>query len=343
MKILCIGEEWRGSNASGLFYAISRIGCQVQIVNELKFVNTAGSAFLTKGVNYLIRPLQIADFNQQLIAAAKYFKPQVILVYKGAFVEPETIMQWKRDGILTVNFFPDVSFLAHGKRIPSCVPLYDHIFSTKTFAAADLKKNFGILQEKVTFIPHGFDPLVHRKMRQVMEEFQCDVSFIGNYSPHKAEYLATLKSKYPDTLQIWGGTWKRLRGRELNNTIKGIAISGDLYASAINSSSVNLALLSEKVLGASSGDQITSRSFHIPGAGGFMLHERTDEIALYFVEGEEMGCFSGAEEMLDKLQYYLKHENERRKIQEKGHQRALRDHSLDERAGRVLRILNSKL
>lgn len=343
MKILCIGEEWRGSNASGLFYALSRIGCITNVVNELKYVSVHAGSLKAKTLNRIIRPIQIADFNHQLVSITHSFNPELVLVYKGAYIMPETIQYWKKLALPVVNFFPDVSFLAHGKYIPLCVPLYDHIFTTKTFVANDLHINFGYDKSKVSFIPHGFDPLIHRKLAATNSEFQCDASFIGNHSAHKEAYLSRLPMKCPDiNLKVWGSTWINSSNASLKKAIQNTGVIGDLYALALNESRINIGLLSERVSGASSGDQITSRTFHIPGSGGFMLHQRTEEVLQYFDEGKEMACFDSQDELVDKVRYYLAHEAERNAIKEAGYQRAQQFYSLDKRAAQILEVLKQR-
>jgi spore maturation protein CgeB len=340
-NVLCIGQEWRGSNASGLFYALSRIGCTINIYNERTYVSVQASSLSGKIVNKLANPFQISDFNTAIKKAVNTYQPDLILVYKGAYVYPETIDFWHKRGLPVVNFFPDVSFLAHGKLIPKCIPRYDHIFTTKTFAARDLQRQFNVPADKVTFVPHGFDPMIHRKLEpNNQSSFKCDASFIGNYSPHKASYLAAVVDQLPDIdLRIWGGTWSQNTAPALNKAIQGAGIQGDFYTLALNSGKINIALLSEKVAGASSGDQITSRTFHIPGAGGFMLHQRTNEVLEYFREEVEMACFGSKDELAYKIRYYLKHEVERKSIQQKGYERAQKEYSLDQRAKGIVDLL----
>lgn len=343
IKILCIGEEWRGSNASGLFYAFSRIGCTTTVINELAHISLRGSGFLTKAMNRIVRSTQIRDFNSQLIKISKSVKSDLVLIYKGAFIEPETIQFWKNLGVPVVNFFPDVSFLAHGKYIPKCVPLYDHIFTTKTFGAKDLQYHFGCAPSKVSFIPHGFDPLIHRKLHVLQSSFSCEASFIGNYSKHKESYLVSAMERYPELdLKIWGTTWSQSRSSLLSGAIQDVAVLGDSYSLALNSSKINIALLSEAVEGASSGDQITSRTFHIPGSGGFMLHQRTNEVLEYFEEDKEMVCFGSIEEMTEKMRYYLVNDEKRRNIREAGYLHAQKSYSLDCRTIQMLKILEAR-
>lgn len=344
MKILCIGEEWRGSNASGLFNAFSRKGFSIEIVNDLKFISLASVSVGAKIGNRLVRYFQVKDFNLQISRIANRLNPDLVLIYKGSFVYPETILSIKKKGIPVINFFPDVSFTAHGKYIPFCIPLYDHIFTAKSFGAADLERNFNYTSQKVSFVPHGFDPLVHKRVNPSTDKsIACEASFIGNYSKDKFSKLSKLKELMPNLdLKIWGGIWISYLDEPLKNAIQGIAVSGDSYALAINSSKVNIALLSGLVKGASSGDQITSRTFDIPSAGGFMIHQRTDEVKLYYVEDQEICCFDSMEELADKIKFYLGNEKERLAIAERGYQRSLKEHSLDARCAQIISILNEK-
>lgn len=342
-RILCVGQEWRGSDASGLFYAFSRNGCAINVVNDRTYVSASAFHTLGKLVQTVIRPVQLREFNNYLLRTTEFFRPHFVLVFKGPFVVRETILAWKKKGIPVINYFPDVSMTAHGRHIPQSVPFYDFIFTTKSFGIADLKERFGYPSEKAHFIPHGFDPMIHRKISDSENTFRCDASFVGTYSKHKEKYLAAVKTAQPEIdLKVWGGNWDQSSIPGLQSAIQGIGVHGDLFAMAINQSSINIALLSEKVKGASRGDQITSRTFQIPGAGGFMLHQRTDEVRQYFKEDEEMVCFDSEDELVHKVSFYKGREAERKRIRENGYLRAQRDHSQDSRAKEIITILRQK-
>jgi spore maturation protein CgeB len=83
-------------------------------------------------------------------------------------------------------------------------------------------------------------------------------------------------------------------------------------------------------------DVITSRTFHIPASGGFMLHERTPEVQELFEEGKECAFFSDAQELARKVEYYLTHDEERRHIAEAGRTRCIESgYSVDDRASAI--------
>jgi spore maturation protein CgeB len=109
------------------------------------------------------------------------------------------------------------------------------------------------------------------------------------------------------------------------------------YAKAIQAARINLGILFEGGPSAPKGDVITARTFEIPGAGGFMLHERTEEALQYFQEGKECAFYSDPDELVAKIAYYLKHPEEREAIAAAGRQRALSSgYSVDARAETVL-------
>jgi len=342
MRVLSIGPLWRGSNAGGLFRALSRAGCFVEILDEFYYVSLKSRNKATKIAERLLRPRQEREFNDAIKSTVTVFKPDVLLVYKGVFVQPETLLFAREKGCQLALFYPDVSMTAHGDNIPKSIPLYDIVFTTKTFGIKDMQSKYGV--KNAHFIPHGFDPDIHRPLPTGDEEqqiFGCDASFIGTWSAKKEAILSRLKEAIPDlNLKIWGDQWWRTTTENIKSSIQGRPVVGDLYALAIQCSSINLGILSEQVAGSSSGDLITSRTFHIPAASGFMLHERNEESILYFTEGKEAAFFDGAEELISKTRQYLNSPDKRNAIREAGYQRAIKDHSLDVRAQQILGLLN---
>ena len=86
-------------------------------------------------------------------------------------------------------------------------------------------------------------------------------------------------------------------------------------------------------------DNITSRTFHIPSCGGFMLHERTPEIGLYYEEKKEIDCFSDPQELAQKVRYYLEHEDERERMREAAYERTHRENMWQHRAAFIEQTL----
>ncbi|MEM7202215.1 MAG: glycosyltransferase [Planctomycetota bacterium] len=76
-----------------------------------------------------------------------------------------------------------------------------------------------------------------------------------------------------------------------------------------------------------SGLQIKARNFEVPGCGGFMLSSATPHLDRYFVEGHEVVTFGDEDDLLEKVRYYLDHDDERLGIARRGWQRCVAEHS----------------
>jgi hypothetical protein len=338
LRILMVCDLWQGSDSYALARAFRRAGHSVTIISDSTYYGREWRSPLLRFARKVLRPLIVRDFNDALTRAAEGLQPHLLFVCKGILVEPRAILAARRAGATAVLWWPDVSFLAHGPSIPRAVPHYDWIFTTKTFGLADLKAKFGF--DHASFLPHAFHPEVHRKFRADASDearYGCDVSFIGTWSPKKQKLLEALVARYPHLkLKIWGMQWERA-GPSLARWVESREVLGAEYAKAIRLSKINLGILSEARQGSSSGDLVTARTFHIPACGGFMLHERTEEVAEFFEEGRECGMFAGAPEMVDKVGYYLDRPGEREAVAEAGHLRCLNSgHSVDDRARAML-------
>ena len=338
LRILMVCDLWQGSDSYALARAFRRTGHSVTIVSDSTYYGREWRSPVLRAARRLMRPFIVRDFNEALIKSAQGLAPHLLFVCKGQLVEPYAIEAAKKAGALAALWWPDVSFFAHGPSIPRSVPHYDWVFTTKTFGLNDLKAKFDMT--RASFLPHAFHPEVHRKFRcdaSDHERYGCDVSFIGTWSPKKQALLEALVAAQPDVkLKIWGMQWEKA-GAGLARWVESREVLGAEYAKAIRLSKVNLGILSEMRKGASSGDLITARTFHIPACGGFMLHERTCEVSEFFVEGRECGMFDGAKEMVEKVGYYLEHAAERETVAEAGHVRCLHSgNSVDDRVRAIL-------
>jgi spore maturation protein CgeB len=77
------------------------------------------------------------------------------------------------------------------------------------------------------------------------------------------------------------------------------------------------------------------RVFDILGAGGFCLTNFQEGIREHFMDGEDLVMYTSAEDMLEKIQYYLKHEEERKKIAKQGHE-TVKKYSYENTLGKML-------
>ena len=83
---------------------------------------------------------------------------------------------------------------------------------------------------------------------------------------------------------------------------------------------------------------IPLRVLDIMACGGFVLSNRQPEITEYFEEGVEIVTFGSMEECIDKVHYYLSHEEERRQIAEAGYRKVKNEFSYEAGLARLFGV-----
>lgn len=84
---------------------------------------------------------------------------------------------------------------------------------------------------------------------------------------------------------------------------------------------------------------IPLRVWDIMGSGGFLITNRQSEMKLFFKEGESIVTFSSYRELMEKCDYYKKHEGERKKIIENSLSIVRKYHTYDVRMGEMFEAL----
>lgn len=335
---MVVCDQWLGSNGFAGLKALRRAGWSAQVVAEWEYVPVKWAAPALRAAARLLRRAAVSEFNTALTTEIERSAAELLLVFKGTFVKRETIERARAAGTRAYCFYPDVSTRTHGPYIPRALAGYDWVFTTKRFGISDMAEQLKVSRASV--LPHGYDPDLHRPLAlhaRDVARYGCDVSFIGTWSPKKEGILASLLERLPAIkTRIWGAQWARARHPLVRAVASAHSIEGDEYVRAICASTINLAILSERRGGASSDDQITSRTFHIPASGGFMLHERTAELMEYFVENESVACFGDVDELAAQVTRFLGDAIARRGIAQGGRAAVVPLHGWDARIREIL-------
>lgn len=87
---------------------------------------------------------------------------------------------------------------------------------------------------------------------------------------------------------------------------------------------------------------IPLRAMDILGCGGFLLTNFQEDLLRLFTPGEDFVFYESREDLMDKIEYYLAHEDERRAIAENGHRKVLQGHTYKDRIREIVRIVTGK-
>ena len=104
--------------------------------------------------------------------------------------------------------------------------------------------------------------------------------------------------------------------KALNNCNKGPVDYQNVMPKVFNTSKINLHISLRSI-----HTGMPLRMLDIMGCGGFLLSNAQEELLEFFDEGHHMVTYRSIDECLDKINYYLKHEDERKKIAQAGFER----------------------
>lgn len=121
-----------------------------------------------------------------------------------------------------------------------------------------------------------------------------------------------------------------------NISLKGIASSLDGMPKVFKCSKINLNLTAK---GIQSGASL--RIFDVLGCGGFLLSNYQAELPELFDVGKEIVLFESEKDLLEKISYYLEHDEEREAIAHNGYEKVKQEFSYRARLKLMLDVYSS--
>ena len=85
------------------------------------------------------------------------------------------------------------------------------------------------------------------------------------------------------------------------------------------------------------------RMFETTGMGSLLISEDAPNASDLFRAGQEIVTYSGVEELVDKIEYYLDHDSERAEIARAGQSKTLNTHNTVERGKQIISIFERYL
>jgi len=333
MRALIVGTERYGSLGQMCHDALTEIGVESHAFDYRREARIHGIGSQVPGLRRVMRLWKQYRMNQHLVRQAARIQPDVVLVLKGELISPSTLSAVNsRTQARLVNWNPDNPFnpLNTTPALLKSIPVYDLHFTWHQ-ALADRLEKAGA--PRVAYLPFGYDPRLHHPVELTSNEraaLATDVCFCGTWEPKRERLLAHVTDF---GLGIWGNGWENLAlDSPLRACWRGPAIYGDDLSSVYSASRIVLNFLREQ-----NRDAHNMRTFETPATGAFQLTTRSRQVAAWFTEGREIGCFESPQELARQVKYYLGHEAERRQVAQAGYQRLKRNtHTYAERMQRVM-------
>lgn len=342
MKILFVGESWRGSCARSLKEALARnpVVC-LDEVNEDLFIPKPRARWL-RAINRVLRPAFRHELYREILYRAVALKPDIVMAYKGFSIEAEFVMRLKAAGCWVVNVYPDCSPHAHGAAHKKAVGAYDLVISSKPFHPASWQSVYDY-PNPCAFVPQGYDPSLHL-VSEPQAETRFDIILVATCRPEYVELMKELARLLAADLKvgIGGHGWMAHRDKFPPNWVFAGELHGRAYIDWLRQGKICLAPVTREVIidgVRQPGDEDTTRTYELAAAHCFFIHRRTDFVQRLYDEATEVPMYDTPEELANKILHFLPRDDERGAMAAASHRRAVPSYSLDSRAEEIVKAL----
>ncbi len=229
-----------------------------------------------------------------------------------------------------VLWFPDA--LSNFKKSMFLIAKYDFLFFVDKYIVEELKND---LKLNTYFLPQACYPKYHNKVELTvkdLEKFACDIANAGNMYPSR---IALYKQLQKYDLKMWGSppaVWAK--DNSLHKIMQNQVVHNHEKSKAFNAAKIVLNNLHPAVI-----NGVNKRTFEIDGCGGFQITKYRPIVESLFENDKEIVTYSKFDELIEKIDYYLNHENERKIIAEAGMKRAHKDHTYEVRLKEMLKLI----
>lgn len=275
--------------------------------------------------------------NRCLLELAESWKPDVCLVlpYTDEFM-PETIEQLNRHTITIAYFFDDMWRVNYSR---FWAKYYRYVTTSDINGVAKFR-NDG--HDNAIYSPFACNETVYRK-KNLNPKY--DVSFVGGFHPFR-KWLLSRIAKAGIGTYVRGYGWPG--GPVDQEEMIDIFNQSRINLNISNSVSWDLRYLLSSIRGAAITfrsaikrdtkvrEQVKGRNFEINACGAFQFSYYVEGLEKSYSIGDEIVVYASPEELVEKIQYYLRHDGDARRIAENGFNRTIRDHTMRSRLQAIL-------
>jgi spore maturation protein CgeB len=356
MRILLIGDWHSEVHEEWVFRAFKTLGHEVYpfpwhryFQPQRSLASPAGKLekYFLKIQNRIILGPKVTTLNREVLHAVDQFGPDMVFVYRGTHLWPDTLRRIKEKHPASVlvgynNDNPFVPGQVYGlwRLFLRGVSYYDLVLAYRPQNVTDFElagaKRVHLLRS--WFVPERNHPV--ELSQEDQEQYGSDVVFAGNYEPQgRLEWLEEIaRTGFKLRLFGPGQYWNKIIRKSpwLSHLAPVNQVWGEDYNKALCGAKVALCLLSKL-----NQDTYTRRCFEIPATKTMLLSEYSDDLATLYIEGVEAEFFRSKDELIDKLNRYVPNEALRQNVAEAGYRRVMADgHDVLSRMRQVISWVN---
>jgi spore maturation protein CgeB len=296
------------------------------------------SAFQSK-----VKELVVAQPNEELVRNAEVHSPDLIFVLDGMFVKPEQLIQLKQLGIHTALWLADDPYYTD---ITALFVLHYHHVFTLELSCVSFYQELGC--PRVNYLPFAANPTIY-KPQYSPSHLRKDIRFIGSAYWNRVavfDQIASFLANHNTSISgIW---WDRLKNYSLlgKQIDLGKWMSPEETASSYSSSKIVINLHRDSNDESYNNNSLhvgaispNPRTFEISACAALQLTDIREDISRFYTLGHEIVTYASPQELVEKLEYFLINEEERKQIAINGMKRTLAEHTYEQRLEQALEYI----
>jgi spore maturation protein CgeB len=271
-----------------------------------------------------------------VLAQAGEYRPDVIYVQNPRYLSSRTLRRLRGTGAAIVGQI--------GSRAPSRLRL--RLFDLIVTSFPHFVGAFSRVGVPSAYLPIGFDERVLERLESERAPTSTEAAvFVGalNRSQHWGANALLERAAARAPIDFWGYLARGWRagwpaGSPMVTRYRGEAWGIEMYRV------LRAARIAVNRHGAIAGKYANNmRLYEATGVGAMLLTEAKENLGELFESGVEVETYATEDELVEKTNYYLQHEEERRAIAAAGQARTLSDHTYARRMSELIDILRREL
>jgi spore maturation protein CgeB len=273
---------------------------------------------IVKALNQCVRDVKVVTLKHDLVNISKSYMPDIALFFSsGVYLEHYKIEGLKRLGIKTIHWFTDDPYYFDYTKFKAS--FFDVIFTQEKSCVAHYKSS-GC--KNVHFLPLAANLDVFQP-KEVEDKYKSDILFIGNAFRNRVNLFDSIADYlYRKDTKIVGNNWERLKNYSLlRPKIYSSWATPEETAKYYNGAKIVLnihRLHDDSLINYNSNKikatSVNPRTFEISACGAFQLTDIRKDLPTFYTPGVDISMYKSPQELLEKIEYYLSHEQERRTI-----------------------------
>lgn len=297
------------------------------------------------GLGELVSEVYTAKAEQDAVNLAAVIMPDLVLVLCGDTFPIKQVNVIRAMGIKTAVWFTDDPYITD--ITTNIAPHYQYVF-TQELSCVSYYQMLGC--RHVHYLPLAVNTKVfYHRIKSEDNSIPLDICFMGagwNNRISLFDQIASYLSK-KNTL-IVGSLWDRLRNYHiLSDKIRFGFLSPEESVCLINQSKIVInnhrsyddSTLSNRNSNKLPALSINPRTFEISACCAFQLSDVRQELNRFYEVGKEIETYSSPSELIEKIEYYLNHEERRDMIARRGHVKTLKNHTYPKRLETLLKVI----